>query len=179
MMKKLMILALLGVWLQIPTAQTAGAAECGQGKLCIELDIGIIEPLPFAVPTFIAETAGADQYAQDLAAVVAADLAGTGLFREIDSSAFISQITSFDSPVQYSDWKAINAQALITGSVSTVGDDQIAVKFRLFDVFADDQLGEGLQFVGDGQPAVFDGCEFDCAGAAVLADGGSHSLHQL
>jgi len=53
-----------------------------------------------------------------------------------------------DSPVQFSDWKAINAQALVTGSVSTAGDDQIVVKFRLFDVFSESQLGEGLQFVG-------------------------------
>ncbi|WP_425434560.1 Tol-Pal system beta propeller repeat protein TolB [Litoreibacter janthinus] len=123
-------------------------AQCAQGVLCIELDNPNIEPLPFAAPSFIAETAGADQYARDLASVVAADLQGSGLFRAISQDAFISQITSFDSPVQYADWKAINAQALVTGAVSTTSDGQIIVKFRLFDVFSEDQLGEGLQFVG-------------------------------
>ncbi len=145
MMKQLMISALVSAVALV----TPAIAQEREGPLKIEITEGVIEPLPFAVPTFVAETAGADQYAKDLAAVVAADLQGTGLFREIPSEAYISQITSFDSPVQYSDWKAINAQALITGAVQTVGDDQIAVKFRLFDVFADDQLGEGLQFVGD------------------------------
>lgn len=116
--------------------------------LRIILDDPNIEPLPFAAPTFVAESAGADQYARDLADVVAADLQGSGLFREIPDEAYISQITSFDSPVQFSDWKAINAQALITGAVTTTGDGQIVVKFRLFDVFSDQQLGEGLQFVG-------------------------------
>jgi TolB protein len=116
--------------------------------LRIVLDDPNIEPLPFAAPTFVSESAGADQYATDLADVVAADLQGSGLFREISEDAYISQITSFDSPVQFADWKAINAQALITGAVTTTGDGQIVVKFRLFDVFSDQQLGEGLQFVG-------------------------------
>ena len=123
-------------------------AAVAQEPLRIEIDNPNIEPLPFAVPNFVAETAEADQYADRLAQVVAADLMGSGLFREIPSQAFISTITSFDSPVQFADWKAINAQALVTGSVSTAGDNQIVVKFRLFDVFSEQQLGEGLQFVG-------------------------------
>jgi TolB protein len=135
------VLALImaGLWVQIAAAQE---------PLQLEIDNPNIEPLPFAVPDFIAETAGADQYAAELARVIAADLTGSGLFREIPQNAYISGITNFDSPVQFADWKAINAQALITGSVSTAGDNQIVVKFRLFDVFSEQQLGEGLQFVG-------------------------------
>ena len=60
----------------------------------IELDTPNIEPLPFAAPAFIAESAGADQYARDLAAGVSSDLQGSGLFRAISQDAFISQITS-------------------------------------------------------------------------------------
>lgn len=128
-----------GLWAQLAFAQE---------PLRIEIDNPNIEPLPFAVPQFIAETAGADQYAAEIARVVASDLTGSGLFREIPANAYISTITSFDSPVQFADWKAINAQALITGAVSTAGDNQIVVKFRLFDVFSQQQLGDGLQFVG-------------------------------
>ena len=80
--------------------------------------------------------------------MISADLRGTGLFREIPASAHISTITSFDSPVQFADWKAINAQALITGSVEQTANGQLVVRFRHFDVFADEPLGEGLQFVG-------------------------------
>ncbi len=60
--------------------------------------------------------------------VIAADLTGTGLFREIPPDAFISQITSFASPVQYADWKAINAQALITGAVTVDAGGQLVVQ---------------------------------------------------
>ncbi|MCY4178670.1 MAG: Tol-Pal system protein TolB, partial [Litoreibacter sp.] len=138
------VLAILGL---VCMSLWAGLAAA-QSPLRIEIDNPNIEPLPFAVPEFIAETSGADQYAANLARVVASDLTGSGLFREIPQNAFISTLTNFDSPVQFSDWKAINAQALITGAVSTVGDGQIAVKFRVYDVFAEQELGGGLQFVG-------------------------------
>ncbi len=131
------VLALIGL------AQTAQAEP-----LRIVIDQGVIEPLPFASPTFVA-AGGADsaQMALDLTRVVAADLTGTGLFREIPDSAFISGVTNFDAPVAYSDWKAINAQALITGAVAVSGGN-ITVKFRLFDVFSGAPLGEGLQLTG-------------------------------
>lgn len=133
-------LALAGPWLSPAAAQS-------QGPLKIEITQGVIEPLPFALPQFIAENGAAQQYAGQISQVISSDLTGTGLFREIPASAYISQVTSFDAPVQYSDWKAINAQALITGAVSVQGN-QIVVKFRLFDVFSGQPLGQGLQFAG-------------------------------
>ncbi|TCO72981.1 Tol-Pal system beta propeller repeat protein TolB [Rhodovulum euryhalinum] len=118
------------------------------GPLRIEIDEGVIEPLPFAIPDFVAENAAAADYAQNIARVVASDLAGTGLFREIPAEAHLATVTSFDSPVQYSDWKAINAQALITGAVSVDGNGRLNVKFRLLDVYSEAPLGDGLQFGG-------------------------------
>ncbi len=125
----------------------APAASAQQGPLRITITEGVIEPLPFALPSFLPETAGSEMITADLARVVADDLAGTGLFRQIPPSAFISQVTSFAAPVAYADWRAINAQALIIGAVSTSGD-QLVVKFRLYDVFSGAELGEGLQMVG-------------------------------
>ncbi|MBF9043282.1 Tol-Pal system protein TolB [Rhodobacterales bacterium HKCCE4037] len=114
------------------------------GPLRLEITEGVIEPLPFALPTFI----GQGEVAADISRVIAADLRGTGLFRQIPPDAYISQVTSFNAPVSYPDWQAINAQALITGEVENRADGQIAVRFRLFDVFSQAPLGEGLQFVG-------------------------------
>jgi len=115
--------------------------------LRIEITEGVIEPLPVAVPDLVAETARSVQMGQQIARVIAADLTGTGLFREVPSSAFISQITDFGAAVQYADWKAINAQALVTGAVRVQGG-QVRVQFRLHDVFSGAELGDGLQFVG-------------------------------
>ncbi|NOD97402.1 Tol-Pal system protein TolB [Ruegeria sp. HKCCD6228] len=115
--------------------------------LRLELDQGIIEPLPFAVPNFVPDGPSAAQYAQDISRVVAADLTGTGLFREISSDAFISRVSSFEAPVQFADWKAINADALITGAVNVSGKN-LTVRFRVWDVFSGQELGNGLQLAG-------------------------------
>ena len=138
----LVILALIG------NASSALAED--RPPLTLEFTDGVIEPLPFAVPDFVAENAGAEELARNIARVVAADLEGTGLFREIPAEAFISRVSSFDAAVSYADWKAINAQALITGAVSASGD-RVSVKFRVFDVFSGQPLGEGLQFAGSAQ----------------------------
>ena len=118
------------------------------GPLRIEITEGVIEPLPFAVPNFVAENTAAADMSQQLTRVVAQDLMGTGLFREIPPDAHIARITSFSSPVQYADWKAINAQALITGAVSVGAGGALTVKFRLYDVFSGQEMGSGLQFNG-------------------------------
>jgi len=118
------------------------------GPLRIEITEGVIEPLPYAVPDFVAEGVSGQEYARQIAGVIAADLNGTGLFRQIPSDAHIARVTSFASPVQFSDWKAINAQALITGAVSVDDVGKLVVRFRLYDVFAGQEIGQGLQFVG-------------------------------
>lgn len=140
-MLRTLLVALLAVSASAPvTAQSSG-------PLRIEITEGVIEPLPFAVPDFQAETGSAGPHAAEIARVISADLAGTGLFREIPSSAFISTVTDFGAPVQFADWKAINAQALITGAVSEQGGN-ITVKFRVYDVFSGAELGQGLQYTG-------------------------------
>lgn len=128
-------------------ALSARPALAQQGPLRITITDGVIEPLPFAVPGFVPANAGSAQMAADITRLVAADLSGTGLFREIPAGAHIAKVTSFEAPVAYADWKAINAQALITGAVAVNGGN-VTVKFRLYDVFSGAPLGEGLQFQG-------------------------------
>lgn len=117
------------------------------GPLRIEVTEGVIEPVPYAIPDFLADNAAAQQYAAEITRIIAANLTGTGLLREIPAQAHIGRITSFDAPVQFADWRAINARALIAGAVRVDGR-RIAVRFRLFDVVTGQQMGEGLQLDG-------------------------------
>ena len=135
------LLAVLMLWALPALAQD-------RGPLRIEITEGVIEPMPYAVPDFVAESAAERDMSRNLTRVIAADLSGTGLFREIPQDAHISRITSFQSPVEYADWRAVNAQALITGNVRFDGADRMVVQFRIHDVFAGQELGDGLQFVG-------------------------------
>ncbi|MGR3434792.1 MAG: Tol-Pal system beta propeller repeat protein TolB [Shimia sp.] len=115
--------------------------------LRLEITEGVVEPLTFAVPAFEAETAAAADWTARLGQVIAADLSGTGLFRQIPSSAFIAQRASFDEPVRFADWRAINAQAMVTGAVAVEGT-RLTVKFRIWDIFSGAELGQGQQLTG-------------------------------
>ncbi len=138
----LVLLIALLVWPAIVVAQSAPKT--------FKVDVvgGIVEPLPFAAPTFLADNQAAVQVAADITQVLKDDLVNTGLFRAIPEDAFISTISSFNAQPAYADWKAINAQALLVGSASINGDNQLVLKFRLWDVFAQAPLGDGLQFAG-------------------------------
>ena len=149
-----MLTRLLGLLALCATAATFTLApNASQAQpLRIVIDDPTIEPLPFAVPSFQPESGEAGQLAVDLARVVSEDLTGTGLFREIPASAYISTVSDFNAPVEYADWKAINAQALITGAVNVTGNS-VNVKFRVYDVFSGEELLDssgqgGLQFSG-------------------------------
>ena len=123
-------------------------ASLSAEPLRIKITEGVIEPVPFAAPVFIAEDTGGRNYNKKLTQLIVKDLSSTGLFREIPSQAYISSVTSFSSPIQFSDWKAINAQALVVGAVSVTGNGDMVVKFRIYDVFSNAELGSGLKFSG-------------------------------
>ena len=142
---KFLSFVLLG--LAVLAAAPAGAQE-RSGPLRIEITEGVIEPVPIAVAPFIPENAAAADCARQLTAVVASDLTGTGLFRDVPQNSYISQVTGFDAPVAYADWRAINVEALVVGAVTLTSDNRIVVKFRLFDIFSGQPLGDGLQFAG-------------------------------
>ena len=108
----------------------------------VELDLtkGNVEPLPIAIADFEGE-----QVAKDIAGVISDDLANSGLFRPIEKSAFIDKTTSPDAVPRFEDWRVINAQALVTARVTMQGDGRLKAEFRLWDVFANEQM-IGQQF---------------------------------
>ncbi len=136
---------LMAAWVGFAVGEANSQSQ--NERLKIVITEGVIEPLPIAVPEFAAENAAASEHARRISNVIAADLAGTGLFRVIPREAHISQPQEFESPVRFADWKAINAQALVYGSVRADGT-QLEVRFRLFDVFSEAPFGQGVQFGG-------------------------------
>ena len=112
-------------------------------RALVEIDInqGVVEPLPIAITDFLS----ADTMGTDIAAVVTADLARSGLFAPIEKGAFIEKISNPDVAPRFEDWKVINAQALVTGRVTQEADGRLRAEFRLWDTFAGQQL-VGEQF---------------------------------
>lgn len=115
-------------------------------RALIEIDItqGQVEPLPIALPDFSAEGGGTD-VAADMTAVIAADLRRSGLFKPLDPAAFIQKNMSVNTTPRFGDWRTIGAQALVSGSVTRQSDGRLRAEFRLWDVFASEQM-LGQQF---------------------------------
>src|SRR5262249_27029728 len=75
---------------------------------------------------------------QEIAGVVTNDLAHSGLFRPISPQAFIQGAGQGETP-NFDNWKAVGAQALVTGRAENQGG-QIRVEFRLWDVLPQTKL---------------------------------------
>ncbi|MFQ5534856.1 MAG: Tol-Pal system beta propeller repeat protein TolB [Sphingomonadales bacterium] len=119
-----------------------GVASPAQAVLKVDITQGNVDPLPIAITTS-ARPDDADQGQQlwmKIAQVVTADLAHSGLFRPMDPEAFIESGSTNRIRPRFADWRAINAQALVTGRASLRPDGQARVEFRLWDVFAEHQM---------------------------------------
>lgn len=130
---KSLVLALLAVL----AATLAGVAPAW-AQIEVDVNRGDVQPLPVAIPAF-----GGARGAE-IAQVITANLERSGLFRPIDQAAFIEKSLDVNVQPRFPDWKSINAQALVNGQV-TVEGGRLTVNFRLWDVYAEQQL-LGLQF---------------------------------
>ncbi|HEY8614917.1 Tol-Pal system beta propeller repeat protein TolB [Phenylobacterium sp.] len=125
------LVALVGGALVAPAAARA--------EIEVNVNRGDVQPLPVAVPAF-----GGGQVGGDIAGVISANLQRSGLFRPLDPASFVERDLNAAVQPRFADWKQINAQALVNGQVTVVGG-RLQVDFRLWDVFAEQQL-LGLQF---------------------------------
>jgi TolB protein len=126
------------------------AVSGAQAVVQIDITRGVNEPLPIALPA-LAGTSGAEsQLGADVMRVVSADLERSGLFAPINPRAFIEQITASTRFPRFPDWRQINAQALVTGVVTPAGGGRVTLTFRLWDVFAQQQIS-GKEFTTDMQ----------------------------
>lgn len=111
----------------------------------VEIDItqGNVQPLPIAIPDFLSDAGG--DLGPNVASVIRANLERSGLFAPIDPAAYVEKIGNIDVAPRFGDWRVINAQALVTGRVIRQGDGRLRAEFRLWDVFAGQQMA-GQQF---------------------------------
>jgi TolB protein len=133
---------LLGAAAGIGAVIGVGPAEA---VLRFDLNQGNVQPLPIALPDFLAGGPQDGESARGISQIITANLKRSGLFAPIDPAAFIEKITNTDVLPRYADWRAINAQALVTGRVTRQPDGRIKAEFRLYDVFGAIQLA-GQQY---------------------------------
>ena len=120
-------------------AQQAAAAP-GAPSAVIDVDRARAEPIPIAIPALAGTGDGdSDRLGRDIAGVITNNLARCGLFRPLDPSAVLTATAEAEVP-NFQNWKALGAQALVTGKVASEGADKVRVEFRLWDILPQTQI---------------------------------------
>ncbi|HYN39986.1 MAG TPA: Tol-Pal system protein TolB, partial [Rhodospirillales bacterium] len=114
-------------------------------ELRIDITRGVVEPLPIAIVPFEGGNPQTARTGEEMASVIAADLERSGLFRPLDPRSFVLQPPSMEALPRFADWRALNAPALVYGRIVAAPDGRLKVEFRLWDVFAEQQLA-GLAY---------------------------------
>ena len=102
------------------------------------------------VPIAITPMAGEAAQPQSVSEVVGADLARTGLFRLVNTGG-VTPLPTEPSEVNFGDWGARNAEALVIGKIDPMADGRVEVRFRLFDVQKASQLASYSYVVAPAQ----------------------------
>ncbi len=119
---------------------SSSAPAPAEAQVHVNVEEGHLNPMPIAIVDFIGANPAAQQVGADVASVIRANLERSALFRPIPSNAFIERITALEVPPRFADWKIIQAQGLVVGQVTPLPDGRVRIDFRLYDVFAEQQM---------------------------------------
>ncbi len=123
------------------------APRAGHAALTIEIIGAGANQIPIAIAPFRAE----DQLAQQrLTPVIGANLVRSGLFKTVDPGGIVP-MPAEPGEVNYAQWRARGAEALVIGTVTLLADGRYDVRFRLMDVVKGTQLAGFVYVVNAGQ----------------------------
>jgi len=115
-------------------------AEPCNAELQVDITRGVVKPIPVAVTNFLGSSQKELNLGRNIALVVKADLVRSGLFSAVDEKAYIDVEKSIDTKPIFGNWRLIKTQALSQGKVEVIGNNRLKVQFRLWDVFAEQQM---------------------------------------
>ena len=134
-MKRLSLLSIISMFIF-----AFSAIHPAHAQLRIDVTQGTVEPLPIAITPFAGGSAEEATFGRNIANVISANLERSGLFRPIDQRAFIQSADALNALPRFGDWRVIDAQALVQGKTQMGSDGRLRVEFRLWDVFAENQM---------------------------------------
>jgi TolB protein len=117
-----------------------------QAQLTIDITTSGGRQVPIAVMPFAGDTS----QPQAVGEVIGADLARTGIFKLVNTSG-VTPLPTEPSEVNFGDWTARTAEALVIGKIEPVSEGRLEVRFRLFDVAKQSQLASYSYVVAPAQ----------------------------
>lgn len=109
-----------------------GVPFCASAQF-IEVQSGQRNPTLVAVLNFEVEESALEPIANNISNVIRGDLRISGVFNLLSETGFLDASVPFNVTPNFSNWRAVGAQALVNGRIS-YKDDKLAVSFRLWDV---------------------------------------------
>lgn len=119
-------------WIVAAATLAASFSLPAQGALQVKISKGAESALPIAVVPF--EVGASIDQSVDLASVVNSDLRGTGLFQPLSAEDMLASPASADD-VTFSNWRQVQVDNLVVGSVKSNGQGGYRIKFELLDVY--------------------------------------------
>ncbi len=118
------------------TAWLAVIAPVAKASLVVTIRQAAADAVPVAIVPFEAQATDATV---DVAAIVEADLARSGLFKPMSRDDMISRPATAVE-VDYGDWRLLGVDVVVVGQVSTGVGGSVQVRFQAVDVFKGRQL---------------------------------------
>lgn len=109
----------------VPVLMLTVLANVAHAQLRVEVSGVGSNQIPIAVAVFVDE----GSLPQQISSIIRDDLTRSGYFRLVDTAAVIGETT----PINYDEWKAKGAQALVVGSVQKLSDGRLDVRYKLLD----------------------------------------------
>src|SRR5919112_46310 len=132
---------LIALAVVLPMAALAPAA---QAQLSFRVGpAGQFQPMPIAVADF----SGEGDLGPRVSGIIANNLQRSGYFATLDKAQFPER-PAFDAAPRFDAWRAMGAQALVTGRVSRDPSGRLKAEFRLWDVVSGQQI-TGQQYFTD------------------------------
>jgi TolB protein len=101
--------------------------------------------IPIVVPDFLGGSSDEIERGRGVAAGILSDLRTTGRFTLLDPTLYPGTVRDFNTVPQFTEWRAIGAEVLVTGRLGLQPDGSFKVEFRLWDILAG-ELMEGAQY---------------------------------
>lgn len=127
--------AFVGLVLALAFAATAPV----EAQLRIEITSGIERPVPMAIVPFGWQGPAGARAPFDVAGLVTQDLANSGRFDPIPTRDMVSRPTE-PAQVNFQDWRIVDVDVLLIGTLSEDAPNQYSIGFQLFDVIRGQQL---------------------------------------
>ncbi len=120
-----------------PELSLPSKGKVKEAQLVVNITRGAETAAPIAVVPFGWQGAGAPAF--DLAGVVGADLRSSGRFAPLAVADMVSRPTQA-AQVRFQDWRVLDADYLVIGTLTEDSPDRFTAVFQLFDVTRGEQL---------------------------------------